>query len=257
MYKMQLLVIIFTILGVTVVYTNNEERIGISDIKTYLNGSSNITNDSLNQSATSQQTVLPSEGGSHIVQPTNSSNELSYIGREHVSTESMSSSSTEVVDAKPSNSSILQINYSNISVSTTENSVSKEQKKNAHSVPRKGVNYTEAVLLNSSSQINISVMFTTTTEKPIVKKPTITENFDGEFEPLKHKSEAQLQPVNNLLVENKEHNSATYVIPIVGVILSVPLVAIVTSIIYKRGSEWWQHRHYRRMDFLIEGMYNN
>lgn len=260
MYTMQLLVIL-TILSATVVCADDsKETIEKENIKP-LNASSNVTNNILNKTINTESSVLPSEGGSQIVQVTNSSNSdgLTHAGREHVAPEKVSSSSTEVLDTKIANSSVLQ-NSSNISTSTTENPLSSnvEQKKNAHSVPRKGVNYTEAVLLNTSSQsIPPVAVFTTTTVKPIVKKPTVTENSDGDFDPSKAKSEAHLEPVTNLLIENKEHNSATYVIPIVGVILSVPLVAIVTSIVYKRGSEWWQHRHYRRMDFLIEGMYNN
>lgn len=247
---MQLLVIIFIILDVIVVYADSEARIGKSEIRTYLNG--NTTNNRLNNSTISKQAVLSSEGGNSIVV----SVESTHAGREHVATQSMSSSSTEIVDAKVLNTSILQSN-SNVNANTTDKSSNKEEKKNAHSVPRKGVNYTEALLNSSSSSSSPLPVLTTTTVKPVVKKPTITENFDGDFEHSEVKSEAHIQPVTSLLIENKEHNSAPYVIPIVGVILSVPLVAIVMSIIYKRGSEWWQHRHYRRMDFLIEGMYNN
>ncbi|CAH1159327.1 unnamed protein product [Phaedon cochleariae] len=56
---------------------------------------------------------------------------------------------------------------------------------------------------------------------------------------------------------NKKSKRANYIIPIVAVILSVPLVTIIISVLYKRGKDWWQHRNYRRMDYLIEGMYNS
>lgn len=89
-----------------------------------------------------------------------------------------------------------------------------------------------------------------------VKKPTITENSDDDLlqpDPKPSKINANEQATDN----SKEHKRAAYLIPIIAVIFSVPLVAVVISVLYKRGSEWWQHRHYRRMDFLIEGMYNN
>ncbi|XP_044748152.1 uncharacterized protein LOC123309229 [Coccinella septempunctata] len=54
-----------------------------------------------------------------------------------------------------------------------------------------------------------------------------------------------------------EEPPKTYVVLIVAGVFSMPLVALIFIGLYKVGSEWWQHRHYRRMDFLIEGMYNN
>ncbi|XP_056643626.1 uncharacterized protein LOC130449688 [Diorhabda sublineata] len=56
---------------------------------------------------------------------------------------------------------------------------------------------------------------------------------------------------------DKRVRRAAYIMPIVAVILSVPLVAVLISLLYKKGKDWWQHRNYRRMDYLIEGMYNS
>jgi len=47
-----------------------------------------------------------------------------------------------------------------------------------------------------------------------------------------------------------------YVIPVVLVIMAIPLVIVLALFLYKKGSEFWERRHYRRMDFLIDGMYN-
>ncbi|KAB0793188.1 hypothetical protein PPYR_12808 [Photinus pyralis] len=63
-------------------------------------------------------------------------------------------------------------------------------------------------------------------------------------------------PNSNILSSNVD-NTQKYIVPIVIVILSVPFVAILISVVYKRGAEWWKYRHYRRMDFLINGMYDN
>lgn len=90
-----------------------------------------------------------------------------------------------------------------------------------------------------------------------VKKPTITESDDDNNEYVKTDTKPNKNVFDGFVPDNKEHKRAAYLIPIIAVIFSVPLVAAVISVLYKRGSEWWQHRHYKRMDFLIEGMYNN
>lgn len=95
---------------------------------------------------------------------------------------------------------------------------------------------------------------THSTAAPVIKKPKITEYAESEYNQPELKS---IKNINVLVPDNKEHKRAAYVVPIIAVIFSVPLVAAIISVLYKRGSEWWQHRHYRRMDFLIEGMYNN
>ncbi|XP_043483197.1 uncharacterized protein LOC122511782 [Leptopilina heterotoma] len=47
-----------------------------------------------------------------------------------------------------------------------------------------------------------------------------------------------------------------YVVPIMITIFTVPLLSVATYILYRRGRDCWDKRHYRRMDFLIDGMYN-
>ncbi|XP_046394206.1 uncharacterized protein LOC124161967 [Ischnura elegans] len=47
-----------------------------------------------------------------------------------------------------------------------------------------------------------------------------------------------------------------YIIPIVCTVFSVPLLIVLAIYLYKRGADLWERRHYNRMDFLIEGIYN-
>ncbi|VVD03445.1 unnamed protein product [Leptidea sinapis] len=47
------------------------------------------------------------------------------------------------------------------------------------------------------------------------------------------------------------------IMPIVITILVVPMFAVITYMAIKRGREAWQNRHYKRMDFLLDGMYND
>ena len=47
-----------------------------------------------------------------------------------------------------------------------------------------------------------------------------------------------------------------YIIPAVITLTALPLLGITFYVLYKRGRDFWDKRHYRRMDFLINGMYN-
>jgi len=56
--------------------------------------------------------------------------------------------------------------------------------------------------------------------------------------------------------QSTDFSRTDYVIPVVLVIMAIPLVIVLALFLYKKGSEFWERRHYRRMDFLIDGMYN-
>lgn len=64
----------------------------------------------------------------------------------------------------------------------------------------------------------------------------------------------------NLSSQSVSHSAdfsrTDYVIPVVLVIMAIPLVIVLALFLYRKGSEFWERRHYRRMDFLIDGMYN-
>ncbi|OXU30841.1 hypothetical protein TSAR_012645 [Trichomalopsis sarcophagae] len=47
-----------------------------------------------------------------------------------------------------------------------------------------------------------------------------------------------------------------YIVPVVITITALPLLGVAFYVLYKRGRDYWDKRHYRRMDFLIDGMYN-
>ncbi|KAK2581744.1 hypothetical protein KPH14_002225 [Odynerus spinipes] len=48
-----------------------------------------------------------------------------------------------------------------------------------------------------------------------------------------------------------------YIIPIAITVVALPILGVTTFILYNRGKDCWDKRHYRRMDFLIDGMYND
>lgn len=48
-----------------------------------------------------------------------------------------------------------------------------------------------------------------------------------------------------------------YVLPVIVTLISLPILGAIVFMIYKQGRDCWDKRHYRRMDFLIDGMYND
>lgn len=52
-------------------------------------------------------------------------------------------------------------------------------------------------------------------------------------------------------------NHRDYIIPIFSIIFAVPIVMALMIVAYRRFRDFWSTRHYRRMDFLVDGMYND
>lgn len=147
------------------------------------------------------------------------------------------------------------------------------------SVAKKGVNFAETenqaknlsehtVQMNSLKNgidNNLKRIFNVTSANSstiVHKKPLVTES-DSDYINISE-SDKNISKENVLtpeqidpLISKTKTKRSDYVVPIVVVILSVPLVAIAISFVYKRCADWWQHRNYKRMDFLIEGMYHN
>jgi len=48
-----------------------------------------------------------------------------------------------------------------------------------------------------------------------------------------------------------------YIVPVIITIVALPILGAAIFVLYKRGRDCWDKRHYRRMDFLIDGMYND
>lgn len=136
------------------------------------------------------------------------------------------------------------------SVSTNSSSIQSTVTEKTHrTLPRKGV----------SKETNVTAEVTIKPKKPTVTVPGNNESVVASYaqsDKLNSTSKTSKVPNNNILNSNQD-NTQKYIVPIVIVILSVPFVAILISVVYKRGAEWWKYRHYRRMDFLINGIYDN
>ncbi|XP_032681616.1 uncharacterized protein LOC116849016 [Odontomachus brunneus] len=48
-----------------------------------------------------------------------------------------------------------------------------------------------------------------------------------------------------------------YIVPVIITIVTLPILGTGIFLLYRRGRDCWDKRHYRRMDFLIDGMYND
>lgn len=48
-----------------------------------------------------------------------------------------------------------------------------------------------------------------------------------------------------------------YIAPVIITIIAIPILGAAIFMLYRRGRDCWDKRHYRRMDFLIDGMYND
>ncbi|XP_071566065.1 uncharacterized protein [Temnothorax nylanderi] len=48
-----------------------------------------------------------------------------------------------------------------------------------------------------------------------------------------------------------------YIVPVIITIVALPILGAMIFVLYRRGRDCWDKRHYRRMDFLIDGMYND
>ncbi|XP_029164866.1 uncharacterized protein LOC114936048 isoform X2 [Nylanderia fulva] len=89
-------------------------------------------------------------------------------------------------------------------------------------------------------------------EKHIPKpKPTVT-TVDGP------------EPNESRLLSSRSKNpplgmprKIDYIVPVIITIIALPILGAVIFVLYRRGRDCWDKRHYRRMDFLIDGMYND
>lgn len=114
---------------------------------------------------------------------------------------------------------------------------------------------------NASSISNITTVHTKTTnhttskashpEKHVPKpKPTVT-TVDGPDPSESRLSSRKKDPPLGM------PRKIDYIIPVIITIVALPILGAAIFILYRRGRDCWDKRHYRRMDFLIDGMYND
>ena len=112
-----------------------------------------------------------------------------------------------------------------------------------------------AAVNNSSPYLNISrqnvsttTILVTSTIKEHKAKPTVTiAGPNSDKRPF-------ISSVRSHLGMPKKID---YVLPVIITVTALPVLGAIIFMVYKQGRDCWDKRHYRRMDFLIDGMYND
>lgn len=61
----------------------------------------------------------------------------------------------------------------------------------------------------------------------------------------------------DILTEIISKHSRNILVPVIVSVILLPLVGILVFFIWRKSKEYWDKRYYKRMDFLIDGMYND
>ncbi|XP_055523781.1 mucin-5AC [Wyeomyia smithii] len=194
---------------------------------------------------------------------------------------------SNATEAKPPNVAAAPVGNTNISISNN-NSIntalvsSNKTTITTPSPPAISDSSKPIVLPTTQSSTTSTITTTTTTKAP--KKPKITYSVDDEpkllqaakpgynsasslvntglstangrlhvEEPLAELSREYIPPAA-MLEPSGGHRE--YVVPVVTLIFAIPLLIGLFLLSYRRAKEFWLTRHYRRMDFLVDGMYN-
>lgn len=113
----------------------------------------------------------------------------------------------------------------------------------------------------------------TSTEKPKAVETMKEKSFSSKVTPSSTTTRKKPKPKPLLTVGGKEPDGPIpptptkkspvialtkidYIVPVLITITALPLLGVAFYALFKSGRDYWSKRHYRRMDFLIDGMYN-
>jgi len=112
--------------------------------------------------------------------------------------------------------------------------------------------------LNPSPKMKPNVTYSVEDDPTLLKIP-ITRQIILPLTPTDEKLDADNSaylPSNDYVLDRMQSKREMYIFPLVVLIFLVPMVLGVGIIILRRVRDYWSTRHYRRMDFLVDGMYN-
>lgn len=120
----------------------------------------------------------------------------------------------------------------------------------------------------SSPSTSTTTTKPTTTTTPSPKKPTRTFSDDDQPDIVSNEKSSGDTPVEvtnahdvevpNVLPSKEQFNPhRDFVVPLVTLIFALPIFLGIAVIGYRKVRDYWSTRHYRRMDFLVDGMYND
>ncbi|CAD1476224.1 unnamed protein product, partial [Heterotrigona itama] len=121
-------------------------------------------------------------------------------------------------------------------------------------------NVTEKYISNASSiTVNNIFHFTNTTPQRLSTNVPITPSLIQEHKP---------KPTATVIEPNSDKQAfiprtkgshlgmpkkIDYVLPVIVILIALPVLGAIVFMLYKQGRDCWDKRHYRRMDFLIDG----
>lgn len=82
--------------------------------------------------------------------------------------------------------------------------------------------------------------------------PQMMAKFNGAEQPVVQSS----REVDPLLLGQTDHHPYAFLFPAIAIIVAVPLLVMFTNCAVRQARDCWSKRKYRRMDYLIEDMYN-
>ncbi|XP_028050453.2 uncharacterized protein LOC105832685 [Monomorium pharaonis] len=149
------------------------------------------------------------------------------------------------IKSEISNISISKLNATNPRSNDSLNNGINSSYSNTSSISINRTTSHSEIMNNTASKASLH------TEKHIPKpKPTVT-TVDGpeinESIPLSRKKNPPLGMPRKI----------DYIVPVIITIVALPILGVAIFVLYRRGRDCWEKRHYRRMDFLIDGMYND
>ncbi|XP_054267325.1 uncharacterized protein LOC128989457 [Macrosteles quadrilineatus] len=181
----------------------------------------------------------------------------------------------DLTTAQP-NDSLLNIEAADSSATHSKGSKPRKgvQDPGSSVVPRKGVDPLGAINANQSSEGTSSPIKELTnvnvdTKTPLNKSDSPIKTNDQEHS--EHTTHRITHPRKPVVVTDLEdvddfekypiiQTSTTgedYIIIGIVIVLGIWCSIFGALIFYRRAGEYWDRRHYRRMDFLVEGMYND
>ena len=165
---------------------------------------------------------------------------------------------TEDENLKPQENNATTNNQNPATVATKLPEKAHTLKKNKTGITNKTL---DSKLTNSTLLIKLSSDVKNTNKTEIPKKPLIL-SYDTLANMTVKSSPGTLvsdqMPSKDLKAYAKNANSHPgMIMPLVISILLVPMFAVLGYMALRRGQEAWKNRHYKRMDFLLDGMYND
>lgn len=111
----------------------------------------------------------------------------------------------------------------------------------------------------SSVPVNVTVSHIDTTNSATMSRPSSQKHIPKPKPTVTTIGKDEIDESRSLRGKSSlgMHRKVDYIVPVIITIVALPLLGGAIFIIYRRGRDCWDKRHYRRMDFLIDGMYND